>query len=110
MKGPVLATELGTTPAFVPQIVGPLVKAGWVHSDPGPNGGYVARVNLGDVSVLEVIEAVDGPTDAGRCVLNDRPCDASQPCALHSAWGRARRELVRILGDTPLTRAGWNGR
>ncbi len=36
IKASALAQELGTTAAFVPQVVGPLVKAGWVQSDPGP--------------------------------------------------------------------------
>lgn len=103
LKAPTLADELGTTSGFVPQVVGPLVKAGWVRSDPGPSGGYVSCVGLDDVSVLEVIEAVDGATDVGRCVVADRPCGAGVPCALHVAWARARRELVEVLGGTPLS-------
>ncbi len=103
MKAPALATELDTTAGFVSQVVGPLVKAGWVRSDPGPTGGYLNRVALSGVSVLEVIEVVDGATDAGRCVVADRPCNANVPCALHVAWGRARGELMEILGGTLLS-------
>jgi Rrf2 family protein len=103
LKGPALADELQTTPAFVAQVVGPLVKSGWVRSDPGPTGGYACRVGLDDVSVLEVIEAVDGPTDLGRCVVADRPCDSGVPCALHVAWTRARQELVGVLAATSLS-------
>lgn len=102
LKGPALAHQLVTTPGFVAQVVGPLVKSGWVRSDPGPTGGYASCVGLDDVSVLEVIEAVDGATDVGRCVVADRPCDSSLPCALHAAWTRARRELMDVLRDTPL--------
>ncbi len=103
VKASVLADELGTTVGFVTQVVGPLVKAGWVRSDPGPSGGYVSRVRLDEVSVLEVVEAVDGATDLGRCVVADRPCGVGPPCSLHVAWARARGELVRTLGDTPLS-------
>jgi len=98
-----LAGELGTTTDFVPQIVGPLVKTGWLRSDPGPTGGYTSIVALDDVSVLQVIEAVDGPTDAGRCVVADRPCTAATPCTLHLAWARARPELLRVLAETPVS-------
>lgn len=105
-KAPELAEQLGTTPGFVPQVVGPLVKAGWVRSDPGPTGGYVSRVGLDDVSVLQVIEAVDGATDHGRCVVADRPCDGGLPCALHHAWARARGELLDVLGGTPISAIG----
>jgi Rrf2 family transcriptional regulator, iron-sulfur cluster assembly transcription factor len=98
-----LAAELGTTTDFVPQIVGPLVKTGWLRSDPGPRGGYTSAVALDEVSVLQVIEVVDGPTDAGRCVVADRPCTAATPCTLHVAWARARPELLRVLADTPVS-------
>jgi Rrf2 family protein len=103
LKAPDLAEALGTTTAFVPQVMGPLVKAGWARSDPGPTGGYSLRAPLDEVSVLAVIEAVDGATDAGRCVVEDRACDAAHPCILHHAWGLARGELVRSLGSIRLS-------
>jgi Rrf2 family protein len=96
-KAEALATTLDTTPGFVPQVVGPLVKRGWVLSEPGPRGGYSPAVPLDDVSVLQVIEAIDGPTDAGRCVVADGPCGRAPHCALHAAWARAREELVAHL-------------
>lgn len=97
MKSSDLAAALGTTPGFVPQVMGPLVREGWVHSVPGPTGGYEPLVGVDTLNVLNVVEAVDGPTDSGRCVVADRPCEAMAPCALHVAWGLARRELVSSL-------------
>lgn len=102
VKAPVLAEALGTTAAFVPQVVAPLVKAGWVQSDPGPLGGYQCVVDLDAVSVLDVIEAVDGETDGGQCVVADRPCTAQTPCVLHEAWKRARHELTTTLASMSL--------
>jgi Rrf2 family protein len=98
LKGSELARALDTTPGFVPQVLGPLVTAGWVRSDPGPTGGYRLTAPLEDISVLQVIEAVEGPTDLGRCVVADRPCGATGTCALHVAWSRARSELMSSLG------------
>ena len=97
MKAADLARGLEATPGFVPQVVGPLVKAGWVRSDPGPAGGYALVVRPERVSVLDVVEAVDGPTDTGRCVVADAPCGREGVCALHGAWMRARDELVSSL-------------
>jgi DNA-binding IscR family transcriptional regulator len=68
-----------------------------VGSDPGPTGGYRVLVDPGRLTVLEVIEAVDGPTEIGRCVVADRPCASGPVCALHRAWERARGELLRSL-------------
>jgi Rrf2 family transcriptional regulator, iron-sulfur cluster assembly transcription factor len=98
-KGPELAETIGSTPGFVAQVMTPLVRAGWVASEPGPTGGYSLRVDLTAISVLAVIEAIEGPTDTGRCVLADRPCSEEGPCALHTAWQRARQELLRELAS-----------
>src|SRR5262245_64191909 len=74
LKAADLADRLETTAGFVPQVVGPLVKAGWVRSDPGPTGGYVLVASPEDVTLLDVVEAVDGPTDTGQCVVAEMPC------------------------------------
>ncbi len=103
VKAAVLAEGLGTTGSFVPQVVGPLVRAGWVQSDPGPTGGYRCQVLLSEVSVLQVIEAVDGATDVGRCVVADRPCRPADPCVLHVAWAQARTQLLGVLQSTPMS-------
>jgi Rrf2 family protein len=105
VKGPELADAVGSTPGFVAQVVTPLVRAGWVHSDPGPTGGYSLAVELSEVSVLAVIEAIEGPTDSGRCVLADRPCNETGTCALHAPWLRARAQLLRALDRTPVADA-----
>ena len=97
LKAADLAERLETTVGFVPQVVGPLVKAGWVRSDPGPTGGYALVASPDDVTLLDVVEAVDGPTDTGRCVVADLPCGRANVCALHSAWSRARDELMASM-------------
>lgn len=102
LKAGDLAQALGTTSGFVPQVVGPLVRAGWVRSEPGPAGGYSLSVDLTEISVLDVIEAAEGPTDSGRCVVVDRPCDSSNPCVVHDAWVEARRLLLAQLARTSL--------
>jgi Rrf2 family iron-sulfur cluster assembly transcriptional regulator len=103
LKGARLAEALGTTEGFVPQVLQPLVVAGWVRSERGPTGGYSAAVDLADVSVLDVIEAVEGPTPTTLCVLVDRPCGETGRCALHDPWARARGQLLRELAATPLS-------
>ena len=97
MKGPDLGAAVGSTAGFVSQVVKPLVRAGWVRSDPGPSGGYALTADLDDVSVLDVIEAIEGPTDSGRCVLAERSCDDGGPCAVHVPWLRARAQFLHQL-------------
>ena len=100
LKGPDLAAMVGRTSGFVSQVLTPLVRAGWVRSDPGTTGGYSLTADLDEVSVLAVIEAIEGPTDSGRCVLADRPCNERGVCALHVPWLRARAHLLAQLDGT----------
>ncbi len=104
-KGPDLAAAIGTTPAFIPQVMMPLVQRGWVQSEPGPTGGYRRAVELAAVSMLDLIEAVEGPTVTDTCVLRGGPCPAEENCALHDAWMRARSALLDELAAIPLTAA-----
>ncbi|MBK5266534.1 MAG: hypothetical protein JJE47_03800, partial [Acidimicrobiia bacterium] len=64
-----------------------------------------------DLTMIQVIEAVEGPTADGLCVLRNSTCNEDLPCALHDAWVDARRALVAALGrrsvfEEPIQRNG----
>ena len=100
-----LAASVGSTPGFLSQAMVPLVHAGWVGSDPGPAGGYRLLTTLNRISVLNVIEAIEGKTDDGKCVLRGGPCPSQDLCALHDAWVPARDALLQQLADTSVATA-----
>ncbi len=105
VAGPDLAEALSTTRQYLPQILNPLVKARWVRSTPGPHGGYELLVALERISVLELIEVMEGPTLDDTCVLNGEPCPRDELCALHGAWQQARDALTKELGSMTLADA-----
>ncbi len=98
-----LAQEIGSSANYVARLIAPLTHAGWVHSVPGPTGGHELATDLDDVSVLDLIIAVEGEPDDSRCVMADRPCPAPSPCALHDAWVPARDAMTEQLAATPLS-------
>lgn len=97
MRASDLADVVASTPQFVPQVMNPLVRAGWVVSESGPTGGYALAAPLSDRSVLELIELIEGRTDTGSCVLRGGPCSGMTQCALHDAWAEARAALTERL-------------
>jgi Rrf2 family transcriptional regulator, iron-sulfur cluster assembly transcription factor len=105
-KATVLADELATSAAFLAQVVAPLLRNGWVQSDPGPTGGYTVTADLEHLTVLDVIEAVDGVVADGRCVVEKRACTADTPCLLHHHWSTARHALVESLSATTIADLG----
>lgn len=105
IKGSELAERIDTTPTFLPQVLSPLVRRRWIDSTPGPTGGYLLDVDLDDISLLDVIEAVEGPLDHDVCVLDGGHCTEVGHCAVHEAWMVARQQLYRRLDATPISRS-----
>lgn len=111
IQGDELAAAVGTTRGFLVQVMAPLVHARWVQSTPGPQGGYRIRTPSDAVSVLDVIEAIEGPLETTTCVLEpDRDCATAHPgagrrCALHEPWLAARSALRAELARRPVITA-----
>lgn len=97
-----IAEQLEISADSVAQLVMPLTRAGWVRSRPGPRGGHELACDLAEVSVLDLIEALEGVPEPGRCVMADRPCPAPEPCAMHDAWVPARDRMLEQLRTTSL--------
>lgn len=94
LGGAELAERIGTTTTYLPQVMAPLVQAGWVTSGRGPGGGYELDPSAHTARFLELVEATEGPTVDGHCVLRDGPCPGDEACPIHAVWSEARRVLV----------------
>ena len=100
--GAALGEQVGASAAYLAHVVAPLTRAGWVTSVPGPTGGYESVVDLDTVSLHDLIELVEGPTDDGRCVLVDRPCGTPDVCAARARGPAARGALTAELSAISL--------
>lgn len=101
VSGTELSDSIGTTTHFLPQVVAPLIDRGWVASTRGPGGGYSLKDDAWEVSLFDIIEATEGPTVDGRCVLGDGPCPGADACAAHDAWATARDVLIEGFKGVP---------
>ena len=97
-----LAGELEITTQYLPHVMAPLTRAGGVNSTSGPRGGYTINTDLADVSLLDLIEAVEGHFDDSRCLHLGPKHSATHHCALHEPWIRARTALLGELGGSYL--------
>ncbi len=102
VTGTVLAEKLEITTQYLPHVMAPLTRAGWVASTSGPKGGYTIDSDLMDVSLLDLIVAVEGEIDDSRCLHLGPKHHSDYHCALHSPWIRARRALLGVLDDSNL--------
>lgn len=97
ISGSEIAEAVGTSVPFLSQVLTPLVAQRFIDSRTGPTGGYELRDAGRAMTLLQLIEAIEGPIIDGSCVLEDSPCDAKNPCALHPMWAKARRGLLESL-------------
>lgn len=93
-------TEVPKT--YASQILADLVRAGLVTSRAGRGGGYRLDRPPAQISVLEVVEAAEGPLRAERCALGDGPCRWDAVCPLHETWTAATVSLRDLLARTTL--------
>ena len=97
-----VSAEMEVPRTFVSQILGDLVRAGLATSSFGKDGGYRLAHEPGQTSLLEVVEAAEGPLVPDRCALGDGPCRWEAVCPLHETWTAAAASLRDVLASTSL--------
>lgn len=96
-----IAQEQGIPPSFLAKIVSQLSVAGILQTSRGARGGVSLARPAEQISVLEVVEAIDGPILLNDCVADDGAgCQFGQECPMRPVWCDAHRELVDRLGNT----------
>jgi Rrf2 family protein len=84
------------------KIVGRLRRAGLVHAARGKHGGVVLTRSAGEITILDVVIAMDGSDILDHCPLLLEPCSCDQECSLHHLWGPARDSVVKFFKQTTL--------
>jgi Rrf2 family transcriptional regulator, iron-sulfur cluster assembly transcription factor len=100
-------------PIFATRILAQLQRQGLLEARAGQHGGYVLERTAAKLSLLEVVESVEGPLVTTTCVLRDMACGGSGGggsgganfCVLHSAWSAAQAALRDVLAATSLESA-----
>lgn len=79
-----------------------LSKLGLIKSAKGRNGGFIFAKPIGEISLSQVIEAVEGATVMGNCILGHTKCKEDQRCVMHESWIEARTSMINTLSNTTL--------
>lgn len=96
----IIASEQHIPPSFLAKIVSQLSIAGLLHTSRGARGGVTLARDPGEITLLEVVEAIDGPIQLNECVGENGSCTFDESCPLHSVWQSAHEELVKRLKGT----------
>lgn len=87
--------------SYLEQLFGKLRRHELVASTRGPGGGYTMGRPMSEISVADVIYAVDEPLDATQCGGKEN-CDNDQRCMTHDLWANLNRVMVDYLDSVSL--------
>ena len=104
-----IAEEKQIPPSFLAKIVSQLSVAGLLQTSRGARGGVTLARAADDISLLDVVEAIDGPILLNECVSNAGACQFGDSCPMKPVWCDAQSELVERLSNTTFDRFLGNG-
>ena len=104
--GPVTLASIsqrqGISLSYLEQLFGKLRRHALVESTRGPGGGYNVGKGMEDISVADIIYAVDEPLDATQCGGKENCGAADQRCMTHDLWANLNRVMVDYLDSVSL--------
>src|SRR5438270_566074 len=104
-----LSRATGVSGHFLSKVLQQLVRARLVSSQRGSGGGYVLAVAATDVSLLDVVQAVEGPVRLNQCIDEDPSCERKSWCPAHCVWAEAQAAIVNVLGGASMAHLACEG-
>jgi Rrf2 family protein len=95
--------------AFVRRVITQLANAGLVSTTRGLNGGLELARPASEISLLQVVEAIEGPLGLNACVLNPQACPLMQVCSVHETWVHTRAVLAEELSKSTFDKLARRG-
>ena len=104
-RGPVTLAQISARQkislSYLEQLFGKLRRHSLVESVRGPGGGYCLAKDMAQVSVADIILAVDEPIDATQCGGKEN-CHDDQKCLTHDLWAALNERIFEYLGSVSL--------
>lgn len=97
-----IAERVGIEVPTASKVLKLLAGHGLLDSYRGPAGGYRATRTAGEISVADVIEAIEGPVAMTECSDEAGHCEQEAHCGLQGNWQRISRAVKRALRDVSL--------
>ena len=87
---------------FLSKVLQSLTRAGLVVSHRGNTGGFELPTMHREASLLQVIEAIEGPLRLNLCLNSDRACSRQSWCPAHAVWAEAQAAMAAVLRNATI--------
>ena len=95
---------------FLTKILQQLTSEGILESYKGPNGGVRLKRSGEDISLMEIVLAIDGDYMLTECALGLPGCGVMKPCPIHEKWAETRDNIKNMLETTTLSELSKKGK
>ena len=86
--------------AYLAKIFQVLLKKGFLRSKRGPGGGFNLVRDAKDITMLDVIEAMEGPISLNDCMISVGFCEREKRCPIHDVWRESQKRLKDFLSNS----------
>ena len=97
-----IAAAVDVPQTFLAKIFQQFSKTGIVKSFRGTGGGFLLASLPEEITLLQVVEAVEGPILPNRCVLKAGECERDISCTVHPVWHQVQQKVRGILSNITL--------
>ncbi|MAK90978.1 MAG: SUF system Fe-S cluster assembly regulator [Oceanospirillaceae bacterium] len=97
-----IACQTGLTLPTVRKVMKALVDSGLVIAQRGAKGGYRIARAPGQIRILDIVQAFEGPVAVTECATDDASCDITDSCSLASNWGGINQLITQVLSRVTL--------
>jgi Rrf2 family protein len=97
-----IAAQADIPAHFLAKILQQLARKGFLRSSKGPTGGFALRMPAAEISMLQIVDSIDGLADFQRCPAGMAECNDQQPCGMHDSWKTLRGSIMKYLEETTI--------
>ncbi len=97
-----IASNAGASQTFMAKIFQQFNKLGLVKSQRGTGGGFQLARPAEEITLLEIVEAVEGPIVLNRCILAKGLCSRDSTCTVHPVWKEVQENMTEVLSKVTL--------
>ncbi len=97
-----IARAMDVPPLFLAKIFQQFSKLGLVRSFRGSGGGFLLGRSPEDITLCEIVEAVEGPIMPNRCVMSSGTCSRDKVCTVHPVWKKVQANVRETLSAVTL--------
>jgi len=92
-----LATECDIPDSFLGKILQNLAKSEILSSERGKKGGFKISKDIAQITVYDIITAIEGELSLNKCIFDDDFCNLVHSCTAHIMWTEIQDSLIKML-------------